>query len=307
MQASHSHFGNQLLVWPDASAAACARIRELSRPSWGPGQAIMRCARNWGRRAMAAVLPLLVAACAGVPRDASLPIDDPYEETNRHVMKANQEILRPASIVVNAAIPGPVHDRLRDFNSNLKEPRIFVNDVLQGRIEAAGRTGARFAMNSVFGLAGLWDIASREGIHQQSGDFGQTLFVWGVPSCPYVVRAWLGPATLRDAAGSVVDMFTDPVGYAIGSRVWLSVGQSGLDAAEKLGQLKQAEDASIDFYSFVRSAYYQTRRAELREAIGQQNVVDSPALDDPDALEEQTPAAAAPPPSPPPAAKKKKK
>jgi len=254
---------------------------------------------------MAAVLPLLVAACAGVPRDASLPIDDPYEETNRHVMKANQEILRPASIVVNAAIPGPVHDRLRDFNSNLKEPRIFVNDVLQGRIEAAAHTGARFAMNTVFGVAGLFDIATREGLQQESGDFGQTLFVWGVAEGPYAVRPWFGPGTVRDSVGSVVDMFADPVGWATGSRVWLSVGQSGLDAAEKLGQLKQAEDASIDFYSFVRSAYYQQRRAQLREAIGLPNVVDSPALDDPDA--EPADSAAAAPPSPPPAASKNNK
>jgi len=88
-------------------------------------------------------------------------------------------------------------------------------------------------------------------------------------------------------------MFADPIGWVTGSSVWLSVGTSGLDAVEKLGQLKQAEDASIDFYSFVRSAYYQQRRAQLREAIGQQNVVDSPALDDPDAP--------ATPPSPPPA------
>jgi len=249
-------------------------------------------------------VPLLFAACASVPRDASLPIEDPYEGTNRPIMKANQEILRPAAVVVDAAIPGPVHERLRDFNSNLKEPRIFVNNVLQGRVEAAAHTSARFVMNSVFGVAGLWDIASREGLQQESGDFGQTLFVWGVPAGPYVVRPWLGPATTRDAAGAVVDMFTDPVGYAIGSRVWLSVGQSGLDAAEKLGQLKQAEDASIDFYSFVRSAYYQQRRAELRQAIGQENVVDSPALDDPDATE---PAPSTPPPPSPPPAKKRKK
>jgi phospholipid-binding lipoprotein MlaA len=267
----------------------------------------MRRAQNWGKRAVAAALPLLMAACASVPRDAALPVDDPYEETNRHVMNANTEILRPASVVVNAAMPGPVHDRVRDFNSNLKEPRIFVNSVLQGRFEAAAHTTARFAMNTVFGVAGLFDIATREGLQQESGDFGQTLFVWGVPAGPYAVRPWFGPATARDAAGSVVDMFADPIGWVTGSHVWLSVGQSGLEAAEKLGQLKQAEDASIDFYSFVRSAYYQQRRAELRHAIGQENVVDSPALDDPDAPEEQTPATAAPPPSPPPAAKKKKK
>src|SRR5262249_40930517 len=192
------------------------------------------------------------------------------------------EILRPAAIVVDKTVPGPLHDRVRDFNANLKEPRIFINNVLQGRAEAAVHTGARFAMNSVFGVAGLFDIATREGLQQESGDFGQTLLVWGVPAGPYVVRPWMGPATLRDAAGSVVDMFADPIGFATGSRVWLSVGQGGLDAVEKLGQLKQAEDASIDFYSFVRSAYYQTRRAELRQAIGQENVVDSPALlDDP--------------------------
>jgi phospholipid-binding lipoprotein MlaA len=248
-------------------------------------------------------MPLLMGACASAPRDASLPLDDPNEDMNRHIMRANQEILRPAAVVVDAVVPGPVHERLRDFNSNLKEPRIFVNDVLQGRIEAAAHTGARFALNSVFGVAGFWDFATRQGLQQESGDFGQTLFVWGVPAGPYVVRPWLGPATLRDAVGSTVDMFSDPVGYAIGSRVWLSVGQSGLDAVEKLGQLKQAEDASIDFYSFVRSAYYQQRRAELREAIGQQNVVDSPALDDPDA----TPAAAAPVASTPAPVQKKKK
>jgi phospholipid-binding lipoprotein MlaA len=96
-----------------------------------------------------------------------------------------------------------------------------------------------------------------------------------------VVRPYLGPATLRDAVGSAVDMVADPVGWAIGSQVALAVGTSLLEAAERLGQLKQAEDASIDFYSFVRSAYYQTRRAELRAAIGQPSAIDSPALDDP--------------------------
>jgi phospholipid-binding lipoprotein MlaA len=239
-------------------------------------------ARGWVNRAVAAALPLLLAACAGVPRDASLPINDPNEQQNRHVMAASVAMLRPAAEVVSA-IPGPVHDRLRDLNSNLKEPRIFVNNVLQGRFDAAHTTAGRFLANSVLGVGGLFDIASRAGLEQKSGDFGQTLFVWGVAEGPYVVRPYLGPSTLRDAVGSAVDMAADPVGWAIGSQVTLSVGSSLLEAAERLGQLKQAEDASIDFYSFVRSAYYQTRRAELREAIGLPNVIDSPALDDPDA------------------------
>jgi phospholipid-binding lipoprotein MlaA len=245
----------------------------------------MRYARVWVEWALALALPLLLGACAGLPRDVALPVSDPNEQFNRHVMAANQAVLGPASEVVNAAIPGPVHDRLHDFNSNLKEPRILANTLLQGRFEAAAQTGVRFLTNSVLGLGGLFDVASRAGLEQKSGDFGQTLFVWGVAEGPYVVQPYLGPATLRDAVGSAVDMFANPVGWAIGSEVVLSVGTSALDAADRLGQLKQAEDASIDFYSFVRSSYYQIRRAQLREAVGLPSAIDSPALDDPDAPE----------------------
>ena len=50
-----------------------------------------------------------------------------------------------------------------------------------------------------------------------------------------------------------------------------------MGAAAHLGQWKEAENASIDFYSFLRSDYYQTRRGQLREAIGLPAVVESPA------------------------------
>jgi len=228
--------------------------------------------------------PLMLAACAGTPRDASLTINDPSEDINRRVTVVNQEMLRPASELVKAAIPSPVHDRLHDLNANLKEPRILVNSMLQGRFAAAVTTSARLAMNSVFGLGGLFDVATGEGLPQQSGDFGQTLFVWGVAEGPYVVRPYLGPSTLRDAVGSIVDMVGNPLSWLIGPQVAVSIGTTGMDALDRLGQLKQAEDASIDFYSFIRSSYYQMRRAELREAIGLPSVVESPAttdIDDP--------------------------
>jgi phospholipid-binding lipoprotein MlaA len=240
----------------------------------------MRRAGCWGRWALALLLPLLASACAGTPRDASLPINDPHEEINRKVMATNQEVLRPLSVAVKATVPGPVHDRLHDFNSNLKEPRIFVNNVLQARLDAAARTASRFVLNSTFGVAGFVDIASREGIAQESGDFGQTLFVWGVSEGPYVVRPYLGPSTLRDTVGTVVDTFGNPLGWLIGTQLAVTIGTTTIDAVDRLGQLKAAEDASIDFYSFVRSSYYQMRRAELREAIRLPPTIESPATSD---------------------------
>jgi phospholipid-binding lipoprotein MlaA len=247
----------------------------------------MRRAQVCIKWAIAWVLPVLVSACAAAPRDASSPLSDPNEEMNRRVLAANQAVLRPISEVVKEVIPGPVHDRIHDLNSNLKEPRIFVNDLLQLRGEAAARTGARFIVNSTVGIGGLFDVASRGGLPQESGDFGQTLFVWGVSEGPYVMQPYLGPSTLRDAAGSVVDMVANPVGWLIGmqvamatAQVAVTAGTTSLDAADRLGQLKTAEDASIDFYSFIRSSYYQMRRAELRQAVGLPSVVESPATSD---------------------------
>src|SRR5215813_4069575 len=237
----------------------------------------MRRSQIWGRWAITLALLVVVSACATTPRDASLPLQDPNEDANRQVLAMNQEMLRPVAKAVQTIVPRPVHDRVHDFNSNLKEPRIFVNNLLQGRFEAASKTAARFAMNTTFGIVGLVDLASREGLPQQSGDFGQTLFVWGVGEGPYMVRPYWGPTTTRDAVGDVVDRFGDPVGLLFGTQLAVALTTASLDTVVRLGELKQAEDASIDFYSFMRSSYYQMRRAQLREAIGQENVIDSPA------------------------------
>src|ERR1044071_1386120 len=126
----------------------CVRMRGL-RPQSGTWKSGMRRVQGWVRWAGAFALPLLMGACAGVPRDVALPVDDPHEQSNRRFMALNQATLGPASEVVNTVVPGPVHDRVRDFNSNLKEPRIFVNNMLQGRFEAASQTGGRFLINSL--------------------------------------------------------------------------------------------------------------------------------------------------------------
>src|SRR6516162_189702 len=240
----------------------------------------MRRARLWSKGTAACVSALLVSACASAPRDVSLPVSDPNEAANRQVLAMNQQALGPLSEAVRATVPGPVHDRLHDLNSNLKEPRVLVNNVLQLRFDAAARTTTRFVLNTTLGIGGLFDVAGRQGIAQQSGDFGQTLFVWGVSEGPYVMQPYLGPSTLRDSVGAVVDMVANPVGWLIGTQIAVSAGTSSLDAADRLGQLKLAEDASIDFYSFLRSSYYQMRRAELRQAVGLPSVVESPATAD---------------------------
>jgi phospholipid-binding lipoprotein MlaA len=231
----------------------------------------------------AAALAGLVSACAGVPRDASLPIDDPNEQFNRKVLQLNQTVLDPASNVVKQ-VPGPIRDRLEDLDANLKEPRVLANNILQGRFNAAGITLGRIIFNTTFGLGGLFDVATAGGLPQQTGDFGQTLFVYGVPAGTFVNAPYFGPSTQRDAFGGAVDTVLDPVGWVMGGIIigwpW-SIGSGALGATAHLAQWKEAENASIDFYSFLRSDWYQTRRAALREALGLPAVVESPATASP--------------------------
>ena len=237
------------------------------------------------RLTVALGLSALLSACAGAPRDPSMPINDPNEPSNRKVLQLNQGIIDPAANVVKAVTPGPVLNRLSDLDANLKEPRVFANNILQGRFNAASITFGRFLVNSTFGLAGLFDVASTGGLKQQSGDFGQTLFVWGVPDGTFVEAPYFGPLTTRDSVGGLVDTVADPVGWSIGGALgwgW-SVGAAGLSAVVHLGQWKEAENASIDFYSFLRSSYYQSRRAVLREGLGLPPVTDSPATASPPA------------------------
>jgi phospholipid-binding lipoprotein MlaA len=239
----------------------------------------MRRAKSWVAMSLACALPAFLSACAGVPRDASLPIDDPNEQFNRGVLRVNQVVLDPVANVVKAT-PAPVLNRVRDLDDNLKEPRIFANDILQARFGAAAITLERFVFNSTFGIGGLFDLATQGGLPKQTGDFGQTMFVWGVPAGTFVEQPYYGPSTQRDAIGGAVDTVGDPVGWVVGGVLvgwpW-SVGSAGLSAVAHLGQWKEAENASIDFYTFLRSDFYQTRRADLREALGLPPLVESPA------------------------------
>jgi phospholipid-binding lipoprotein MlaA len=239
----------------------------------------MRGVERWIGRLSAVGLAGLVGACAGVPHDASLPVDDPNEQFNRGVLHLNQVALDPPATVVKS-VPGVIRNRFQDLDANLKEPRVLANNILQGRLNAAGITLGRIIFNTTFGLGGLFDVATQGGLPQQTGDFGQTMFVWGVPAGTYTVTPYFGPSTQRDSVGAVVDSVGDPVGW-VASGIFFgwpwSIGTGALSAVAHLAEWKQAESSSVDFYTFLRSSYYQTRRNQLREALGLPPQVESPA------------------------------
>jgi phospholipid-binding lipoprotein MlaA len=231
-----------------------------------------------GRRAAALLLCAALAGCATTSGTRDRENNDPLEPMNRAVFDVNDSIdtaiLKPIAEGYRNALPQFIRDRIRAFIDNLQEPRIFANNLLQLRINDAGFTFARFYVNSTLGLAGLFDIASEHGLPRQTGDFGQTLAVWGVESGPYLVLPLFGPSNFRDAFGSAVDFYTTPPAHLVPGATgwWITVGTyavSGIDLrARNIETLDQIKEHALDYYAQFRSIARQYREGQIRAARG---------------------------------------
>jgi phospholipid-binding lipoprotein MlaA len=227
---------------------------------------------------------------ASLPGDAG-EVSDPFEKMNRFTfernMHFNHSVIYPAAKAYHNVVPEPVRNSIGNFVSNLNEPFVFANDALQLRLEAAATTVGRFAINSTVGVGGLFDIATKQKLPQQSGDFGQTLYVWGMRNSPYLVLPVIGPTNVRDLLGTTVEFAAAnaaaiptvanavPASNLLSPNITnatnnLTVAGSVASPFTKLDQvveMAQLEDSSIDFYSMLRSVVYQKRQAELDEAL----------------------------------------
>ena len=207
-------------------------------------------------------------------RANALDTSDPYEPTNRAIFNANNVVydvaLRPVAGAYITVVPSIVRQRISSGINNLEEPRILANNILQLRPNAAYKTFGRFMINSTLGVGGLFDVATWGGLERQTGDFGQTLYVYGVASGPYVVLPIFGPSTVRDTVGKIVDEVADPGSYGIQrvGGIWPTIGIGIVGALERIDGLDDVEAGSIDGYSRLRSVYLQKRASELGDAVG---------------------------------------
>lgn len=234
-----------------------------------------------------------LAVLCGCASPAKRVPSDPLEPLNRAVYRfndvADRYAVKPVAKVYDTIVPGPLKQGVRNFFSNLDDVVVVVNDLLQGRPDNFAHDSVRLVSNTVFGVLGIFDVASMRGIPKRSEDFGQTLAVWGVPSGPYLVLPFLGPSTLRDGPAKFVDATIDPVwqisnvperNVTVGVR--LVDTRASLLPAERL-----LEQASVDRYSFLRDAYLQRRINLIHDGNPPRSRDDLEDPEDPEALDEQ--------------------
>lgn len=225
---------------------------------------MLRLARRLRLVTLCAITSLaMLGGCAttgtGDPRD-------PLEPMNRAIYTLNDGVdtvlMKPLAEVYQGVVPPIVRTGISNVFSNLNDVIVALNNLLQGKGVAALNDLSRIMFNSTIGLLGIIDVATELGIEKNDEDFGQTLGYWGVGDGPYLVVPFIGPSTIRDFTGRIVDWETDPTSYIDPTRDRNAVQGFRLVTrrAELLSASKVLEVAALDEYEFLRDAYLQRRR-----------------------------------------------
>lgn len=202
---------------------------------------------------------------------------DPLEPANRVVHSANntmdEYVLEPLARGYNSVMPDRAQRSIRNFFETMRYPSNLVSDLLQFKFTQAAEHSGRFAVNITVGVLGLFDVATDWGLPAHREDFAVALAYHDIPPGPYVVLPFLGPSTVRDTVGLVVDGFLDPFS-------WLVLSDSGGSAANKVAigsqvlwalqsradlieTIETSKKAGMDYYGTMQAAYYQYRLGVL--------------------------------------------
>lgn len=207
------------------------------------------------------ILLSFLGGCA-TGRDAR----DPFEPLNRGIYRFNEvvddAVLKPVAQGYRFIVPTFVRSSVSNFFSNINDVIVALNNLLQGKFHHFVSDFGRIVINTTVGVGGLFDVASEAGVEKHDEDFGQTLGRYGVKDGPFLMIPVFGPSNARDAVGSVVDYYTNPLTYVRPNA--LRYGLWGTKLINRRAELLDAgtilEAAALDPYEFIRDAYLQRRR-----------------------------------------------
>ena len=206
-----------------------------------------------------------------------------FEKVSRGIFKFNEGfdnvILEPIAKGYNK-LPEPVRKGTSNFTSNIATLLSIPNHLLQGEIRLAGHATGSFLVNTTVGVLGLGNPAALMGLENQKEDLGQTLGAYGVGSGCYFVLPILGPTTVRDSVGMILDNnYLDPFARVTwhekeiknisGTKIDY-VGVKAADAIDFRGDnmtnFESLEKNSIDLYAATKSLYLQNRKNKINNS-----------------------------------------
>ena len=206
-----------------------------------------------------------------------------FEKVSRGIFKFNQGfdnlILEPIAKGYNK-LPEPIKNGTGNFTSNIATLLSIPNHLLQGELKLAGHATGSFLINSTVGVLGLGNPAGALGLKNQKEDLGQTLGTYGVGGGCYFVLPILGPTTLRDSVGMVIDNnYLDTFARVtwhekeIKNLSGNKLDYVGVKAAtavdfrgDNMTNFESLEKNSIDIYAATKSLYLQNRGKKIKNS-----------------------------------------
>ena len=239
-------------------------------------------------------LILVSNVSAGTDGDNSLSkknpnqIKDCFENINRATFGLNKtldDVIFEPIAKAYRVLPSPVRTGTGNALENLSSLVTIPNNALQGNFKEAGINTGRFVINTTVGILGIFDVAQKMGFPEyEREDYGQTLGVMGVdPGC-YLVLPVLGPSTVRDIAGSFINILGGDPWYNAsinGNNEFLSKSDyiatrvlTGVEfRAKNIDSIANLEKNSMDFYASVRSLYLQDRQQKILNTKGSLEII----------------------------------
>ena len=210
-------------------------------------------------------------------------INDCFEKINRTTFALNKGldnmIFEPVAKTYRI-LPNTVRKGVSNSLDNLSNLVTIPNNVLQGELKKAGSNTGRFIINTTLGIFGIIDVAEKIGFSEyEKEDYGQSMATMGIgPGC-YIVLPVLGPSTIRDTAGSLVNVVGGDAWYNItvknntkhfeDSDYIASRLGAGIDfRAKNIEAFDNLEKNAVDFYASVKSLYLQDRQQKILNSNG---------------------------------------
>lgn len=202
------------------------------------------------------------------------PPGDPLQGVNitsyTIVQSVDKAFVAPVAKGYQSIVPEPVRDGLGNALRNLSEPVNFLNFLLQFKIGKAAETFGRFAVNTTFGVAGLFDVAKTKpfNLPYRRNGFANTMGFYGVKPGPFLYLPLIGPTTLRDLAGNSIDLLVVPTAvgkpfdrpaYAIPTNIIRQLN----DRIERDSEISRLQQESLDPYVEIRTLYLEMRQGEI--------------------------------------------
>lgn len=210
---------------------------------------------------------IVVSARVRTPSDPLMQLNAKSFEV---IQRVDDAVVAPVARSYEKGIPGPIRSGLRNFLRNLEEPVSAVNYLLQLKPGRAAKSVVRFTFNTTLGVGGLVDVAKRKPLnlpYHQNG-FANTFACYGIGPGPFFFLPLLGPITLRDFVGVMLDKpaFTLVLGKPF-NKPYYSIPAITIDALndriEEDAVLTKLREDSPDPYVATRELYLKQRRAEI--------------------------------------------